>query len=257
MQDRPTQDRTPALKTPSLWQRLGESASLAVRNALSTPEQRIAPIRLKARFNHMASGLVPAAHPAHPDIKDCLTPRDAVRLFDYFNDLSYIAFNYSENGCFARAHLMCREIEDLSEGRITPLKIWADGDRPFGRLSPVMPNGYPAEIEWGYHVTAGAYVLDAQGRIFPAVFDPSLFDGPVTVDEWRDAMNALPEQIALTPFGGDSPKGSHTGYHYFADAKPPRNPDASALSMMERYLRRAPQGDLPKLPSKFRRAQLP
>lgn len=238
--------------TRPIWQRAKDGAIRAIRHALSTPAERAAPIRLKARFNHMAQGLEPAQHPAWPGLADCVSPSAAIRLFDYFNDLSYIAYNYSPNGCFARAHLMCREIEDLSGGRITPLKIWADGDRPFGRLCPVMPDGHPDDIDWGYHVSSGAHVVDARGDIYPVVFDPSLFDGPVTVDEWRDAMNALPEQIAITFFGHNSPKGSFTGYHYYAEAKPPHDPDAASLALMEQYLKRSPPGPLPKLPSQFR-----
>jgi hypothetical protein len=48
--------------------------------------------------------------------------------------------------------------------------------------TPNHPDGY---VNWRYHVAPTVKVCDSAGNTRDMVMDPSLFGGPVTVDEWR------------------------------------------------------------------------
>jgi len=72
----------------------------------------------------------------------------AMQVFDQLADRTDIAFAYAEDGCYARAHLMCLIINALG---LTPKKAWAFEDRDY--LSVQKPNG--EKVIWGWHVTAG------------------------------------------------------------------------------------------------------
>lgn len=100
----------------------------------------------------------------------------ATELFNKARAMDDIAWDYKQDGCYARAHLMARRFE--AEG-VRVDKVWIKGDL-------YVPE---ANIGWNFHVAPIVYVEDEKGLIKKMVIDPSLFDKPVTVEEWDQKMN--------------------------------------------------------------------
>jgi len=82
-----------------------------------------------------------------------------------------IPFNYPDDGCWGRAHEMCRLM--IAAG-VTPNKVWI-----FGNLRAASQNNPNCQVFWGWHV---APTLSVGGQTY--VIDPSLFNGPVTQATW-------------------------------------------------------------------------
>jgi hypothetical protein len=82
-----------------------------------------------------------------------------------------IPFNYPDDGCWGRAHEMCRLM--LAAG-ITPNKVWI-----FGNLRAASQNNPNCQVLWGWHV---APTLSVGAETY--VIDPALFNGPVTQATW-------------------------------------------------------------------------
>jgi hypothetical protein len=117
-----------------------------------------------------------------------------IEIFDQLADMEDIAFGYADDGCHARAHLMCRKMQGMG---LTPQKAWAfekDNDR-----LTVGING--RKLRWWFHVAPALPVQMPDGTVQDMVIDPSLFDGPVSLKEWGDIMKAHPEKLQIVPFG--------------------------------------------------------
>lgn len=126
------------------------------------------------------------------------TENEARALFDkVVHEMKDIPFGYTEDGCFARAHVVANRLKD--QGYRTG-KIWIAG-----RLTdPSNPS-----TQWSYHVATVLYVNQG-GRSEPRVIDPSPTNKKLlTVDEWVKFNNVqvkptlvgfpIPEQV--TNFG--------------------------------------------------------
>lgn len=116
----------------------------------------------------------------NPDdnVEETISIERANKLFEKAQQMKDIAWDYKPDGCYARAHLMARRFED--EG-VRVDKVWIKGDL-------YVPGTQP-EISWNFHVAPIVYVEDKKGKINKMVIDPSLFDRPVTVDEWDQKMS--------------------------------------------------------------------
>ncbi|WP_413559375.1 protein-glutamine glutaminase family protein [Bdellovibrio sp. HCB209] len=57
-------------------------------------------------------------------------------------------------------------------------------------------------INWAYHVAPMALVKDSKGKVKKMVFDPSLFNRPVTVEDWTAKMKENPESKVEKPYFG-------------------------------------------------------
>lgn len=101
----------------------------------------------------------------------------ATELFNKAAAMKDISWNYKPDGCYARAHLMARRFEE--EG-VRVDKVWIKGD-----LS--VPGSKPP-INWNFHVAPIVYIDDGRGGVKKMVIDPSLFDKPVSVEEWDNRM---------------------------------------------------------------------
>lgn len=99
----------------------------------------------------------------------------ATELFNKARAMDDIAWDYKQDGCYARAHLMARRFE--AEG-VRVDKVWIKGDLYVPEV----------DIGWNFHVAPIVYVEDEKGIIKKMVIDPSLFDKPVTVEEWDQKM---------------------------------------------------------------------
>ena len=84
-----------------------------------------------------------------------------------------IPWSFTQDGCFARAHLMARRFE--AEG-VRVDKAWLKGEL-------YIPDSDPL-IEWKFHVAPMVYVEDGNGKVTRMIIDPSIFSKPVTVEEW-------------------------------------------------------------------------
>ncbi|MGA7733513.1 MAG: protein-glutamine glutaminase family protein [Chloroflexia bacterium] len=92
-----------------------------------------------------------------------------------------IPFLYPDDGCWGRAHEMCRLMIDMG---LSPKKVWIQGG-----LSVSTKNNPTCYVWWGWHV---APTLCVRGRRFfltqTMVIDPSLFTTPVSKATWKSVQ---------------------------------------------------------------------
>lgn len=96
-----------------------------------------------------------------------------------------IPFMYPDDGCWARAHEMCRLMIDLG---LPPYKVWvrsADGVR----LTPSSKNHPECRARWFWHCAPTLAVRSGLFWYQRYVIDPALFNEPVTVGTWKAALN--------------------------------------------------------------------
>jgi hypothetical protein len=100
-----------------------------------------------------------------------------------------IPFLYPDDGCWGRAHQMCRLM--INSG-VSPKKVWIEISWP-DRLHADTRNHPSCFVEWGWHVAPTICVRSWKWGFFPwsheMVVDPSLFDTPVSKSTWRNAQN--------------------------------------------------------------------
>lgn len=116
----------------------------------------------------------------HPDrhVEQTISLEKATELFNKAAAMKDIAWKYTPDGCYARAHLMARRFE--AEG-VRVDKVWIKGDLYVPGTEPL--------IRWNFHVAPIVYIEDEKGKIQKMVIDPSLFSKPVTVEEWDKKMS--------------------------------------------------------------------
>lgn len=91
-----------------------------------------------------------------------------------------IPFNYPDDGCWARAHEMCRLM--MAEGA-SPLKVWIDG-----WLVAQTKNNPHCQVTWGWHVAPTLCVRKSWFEKEEVVLDPSLFTTPVSKETWKSVQ---------------------------------------------------------------------
>lgn len=104
-----------------------------------------------------------------------ITPEYAEYLFTMVANMEEVPFMYPEDGCYARAHAMSRLLD--GEG-VESVKVFVEGDLRVETDNS--PKGY---VSWWYHVAPVVRVRDGENFV-NMVFDPSIFDRPVPVEEW-------------------------------------------------------------------------
>jgi hypothetical protein len=117
----------------------------------------------------------------------CISTTKAQQVFNAMNATSCdpltvpapcIPFLYPDDGCWARAHEMCRLMINLG---LSPKKVWIQGG-----LHVYTRNNPRCYVVWGWHV---APTLCVRGpRLFQThqmVIDPSLFTTPVSKAAWK------------------------------------------------------------------------
>lgn len=116
----------------------------------------------------------------------CVSRTRAQQLFDLVsvqtcNPLTVpapcIPFLYPDDGCWARAHEMCRLM--LAAGA-WPKKIWIDGN-----LHTLTKNNPACYVNWGWHVAPTLCVRLSFWHAEDMVIDPSLFTTPVSKPTWK------------------------------------------------------------------------
>lgn len=132
-----------------------------------------------------------------------VTPQRAQQLFSLVSSrlccpvtspAPCIPFLYPDDGCWGRAHEMCRLM--IADGA-DPEKVWI-----YGGLTVSSANKPDCVVNWGWHVAPTLQVNTASG-IQIWVIDPSLFTGPVPRATWGGAQgdpNAVLEASPATFF---------------------------------------------------------
>lgn len=123
-------------------------------------------------------------------VEHTITMAKAKELFKKAKGMQDIAWGFKKDGCYARAHLMARRFE--AEG-VRVDKVWING-------TLYIPG---TDLEWNFHVAPVVYVKDKNDQIQKIVIDPSLFDSPVTVEEWDKKIakkEAKGSVISVFPF---------------------------------------------------------
>lgn len=123
--------------------------------------------------------------------RKCLSKRRAQKLFDDMASRSCapltvpppcIPFLYPDDGCWGRAHEMCRLI--VQKHGVTPKKVWI-----YGSLVTPTKNNPNCVVYWGWHVAPTICVRSGcLGGRREMVIDPSLFDKPVTKATWKSVQ---------------------------------------------------------------------
>jgi Glutaminase len=132
-----------------------------------------------------------------------LTMAQAEALFAEMAGQAYIPFNYPDDGCYARAHEMCRLMQ--AKG-VECGKAWnygndfENGTPTLKVTTPVHPSG---EVNWRYHVAPVVYVQDSAGHAARMVIDPSVAKQPIDAREWQDLQSDTKSRLEFsdsTPF---------------------------------------------------------
>jgi hypothetical protein len=127
-----------------------------------------------------------------------------------------IPFLYPDDGCWARAHEMCRLMINLGA---SPRKVWIDHSAEYW-LHVSTRNNPACFVEWGWHVAPtlcvrGPKLLQTQRM----VIDPSLFTTPVSKATWKGVQGDPSATLTDTDAsqfwhgGGDDPTYSNTNYY--------------------------------------------
>lgn len=164
-----------------------------------------------------------------------LTADKALTLFNTLEAMD-LPHAHVREGCFARAHLMCREIEERG---IPVSKAWLIEERA-KFMRPILP-GRTASAEeapyFRYHVAPCLSVEDFDGVVQEMVFDPSFFDGPALLDEWAFVIDRDPPLAEVQKFG-DPPDGYKGDYTIISNPQyTGKDTDAAAEALCARHMR--------------------
>ncbi len=125
----------------------------------------------------------------------CMSAARAQRVFDVMAATSCdpltvpppcIPFRYPDDGCWGRAHEMCRLMIQMG---VSPKKVWIQRAPP-GYLHVNTKNNPSCFVEWTWHVAPTVCVWPGWW-FWPSekVIDPSMFTTPVSKGTWKAAQN--------------------------------------------------------------------
>lgn len=136
-----------------------------------------------------------ASSPSQPCPGASLTEKQAQEWFDKFKARKDIPWNYPNDCCYNRAHVMALELQAAG---VTVGKAWNYApslDKPLRVATADDPAGY---VEWGYHVAPTVPVRDADGNVVQMVIDPSIASGPITPEQWKALQGQPDSTLVLT-----------------------------------------------------------
>ena len=122
--------------------------------------------------------------------KQAISLDKAKELFEYSKNMIDIAWDYKQDGCYARAHLMARRFEAMG---INVDKAWLKGELALKQDDGML-------IEWNFHVAPVVYVENNEGKVEKFIIDPSTFDKPVKVSEWSEKLTKSNKRPQTTRF---------------------------------------------------------
>lgn len=110
-----------------------------------------------------------------------LTPDEANQLFKKFQTNSMIPYYLVSDGCYERAYQMTvlAKLKNVQMG-----KTVAEVLNPEVAVIEVPQKNNPWILRWQYHVAPYLFIRSAGGVVEKHIFDPSLFEKPVTEIEF-------------------------------------------------------------------------
>lgn len=153
--------------------------------------QRPTPGPLAARLQQM-TGADQAT--SAPGLTKVLTPQQAQALFDKVANDPDIPHKFIDDGCHFRSTMAAKSLED--EGAFSE-KIVTNADRSDLKInSDLSPAGFTLCM---FHMATAVWVDAGEGPE-RRVIDPSLADGPVSIDDWQRHMHGLNHKPLQTYF---------------------------------------------------------
>ncbi len=107
------------------------------------------------------------------------TEEQLTGLIGALKNQSGVPFDYIDDGCYARAHLMN---ESLRQHGINHQKIFVSGDS-------LETSNELMDVDWRFHVAPLVFMDDGTGKAVPRVLDPSISDRPLTPEDWIKSFN--------------------------------------------------------------------
>jgi len=169
--------------------------------------------------------------------KATISAEEAINFFNEIKNDKSLAWNYPQDGCYARAHLAGEKATELG---YSPQKAWCDSSIYYGDLETEFnikeesnSNYSISKFEHGYHVALLLDVKDYDGKVKGLVFDPLIFDAPTTVAQWSGVLNSAEEHVRVRGFY----ESLNAGQSYYTPKK--YHPDdCTALSkeILSKYL---------------------
>ncbi|MDR3415537.1 MAG: DUF4157 domain-containing protein [Nevskia sp.] len=123
-----------------------------------------------------------------------LTPEQANEVFAVLSHANImtnqgeapIPFHYPPDGCYSRAHRM---EEMLTEMGYASEKVFAlAGKKPLVADTPYGSDVEGQKVTWAWHVAPIVKVRDPQRGLVETVIDPSLYERPITLEQWEGLM---------------------------------------------------------------------
>lgn len=115
-----------------------------------------------------------------------LTAARAVELFNTLARAPDIPHNFVDEGCHFRAHV---ESARLEQAGVYSEKAFCVPDGSDLRInSNKTPLGFTLGM---FHTAPCVFVRSDDGQVHRRIIDPSLFDQPVSVEQWQSAMHGL------------------------------------------------------------------
>jgi hypothetical protein len=170
---------------------LKASADALVHSRPVDAGQRPTPGPLATRLQQMTgAGQVASA----PGLTKVLTPQQAQALFDKVANDPTIPHKFIDDGCHFRSTMVARSLED--EGVFSE-KIVTNADRSDLKInSALSPAGFTLCM---FHMATSVWVDDGRGPE-RKVIDPSLGDGPMSIEQWQSHMHGLNHKPLQTYF---------------------------------------------------------
>src|SRR5262245_57702648 len=165
-----------------------------------------------------------------PRSPDAIEADQAAAIFAEFAAADDLALRFPADGCYARTHLMVKRL--LDQGLVAS-KMWAFAAGAMDLLWMEPPDHPDGRVQWGYHVAPVLLVRGPDGDTREMVFDPILFDRPVPVEEWRNALHDTPTLVRTAP--GEPPLPTRGGSGYWPGPDPLEGPDVHARETLEDY----------------------
>jgi len=176
----------------SLEELRGFNPDLAKQLAPPTTSQRAMPANMALLMQS-----VQAARTAQVDagLQQAVSPDRARELFDQLAHAPDIPHDFVDEGCHYRAHV---EAQRLEQQGVYSEKIFMVPDGADLRInSSKSPIGFTLAM---FHTAPCINVEQPDDTTQRMVIDPSLFDQPVSVDQWQSAMYGLNRKPCHTYF---------------------------------------------------------
>jgi hypothetical protein len=139
-----------------------------------------------------------------------LTLDQAQKLFNELKNVDYMAYNYMDNGCFARAHefaLIAKE-NGISMGKafISDKRIYEQETLETNPDHLLYPKSLLRKSEkpflkefagWVYHVAPYLLVKNNKGEVVPFVFDIGIDKSPKSIQKWKKSLLKDPSQADI------------------------------------------------------------